>query len=91
MNVAEPKISKAKRSPVFLSSQNAIGYTELERQLTVTFRFLAVAVSQTAAADKPGNTVSHFCPSISYFRRKVYLHSSLQFITGGNECVPDIF
>lgn len=78
MNVVEPKSSKAKGSPIFLSSQNPIGYTESERQLTVTFRFLAIAVSQTAAADKPGNTVSLFCPSIPYLRCMVYLGSSLQ-------------
>jgi len=55
-----------------------MGFTESERKLTITFRFLATAVSQTAAADKPGNTVSPFCPSIPYLRCEVYLHSSLQ-------------
>lgn len=77
MNVVKLKSSKAKGSPVFLSSQNPIGYPESERQLTVTFRFLAIAVSQTAAADEPlgiqclpSAPVSHIC--------EVYLHSSLQ-------------
>ena len=78
MNVIEPKSSKAKGSSTFPSSQNPIGYMESERQLTVTFRFLAIAVSQITAVDKPGNTVSPFCPSILYIRYKVHLHSSLQ-------------
>lgn len=78
MNVVKPKNSMAKGSLTFLSSQNPTGYTESERKLTVTFRFLATAVSQTAAADKPGNAVSPCCPSIPYLSCKVQLHSYFQ-------------
>lgn len=78
MNVVKPKNSKAKGNLTFLSSQNPTGYTESERKLTVTFRFLATAVSQTAAADKLGNAVSPSCPSIPYLSCKVQLHSYFQ-------------
>lgn len=78
MNVVKPVNSKAKGNIIFLNSQNPTGYTESERKLTVTFRFLATAVSQTAAADKPGNTVSPFCPSIPYLSCKVQLRSYFQ-------------
>lgn len=78
MNVVKPKNRKTKGNIIFLSSQNPTGYTKSERKLTVTFRFLATAVRQTAAADKPGNAVSPFYPSIPYLSCKVQLHSYFQ-------------